>query len=75
MRQFTENEIEKYLIYTNENVIDVNDEAIKGRCHTCGKLLIEVDVPAGAESKVTCSNCVEYFIERYESLEDDGELN
>ncbi|PTI77509.1 hypothetical protein [Staphylococcus succinus] len=75
MRQFTDSEIEKYLKYIDENKIDINDEDVKGRCLSCGKHLNDVELPDGPERKVTCLSCLEWFIEDYEELENDGSLS
>ena len=52
MKEFTTEEIEKYLKYTDENVIPV--EEVLGQCFICGENLNEVELPEGAEKKVVC---------------------
>ncbi|MCE7786049.1 hypothetical protein LHJ68_08585 [Staphylococcus xylosus] len=69
-RKFNENEIQKYLNFVHEHLIDLNDADINGCCHSCGKFLDEVDLSEGPERIVTCLNCLDWFIEYYELHEE-----
>lgn len=64
MEKFTETQIEKYLKWTDANVLPL--EELSGRCHICGELLSNVEVPKGPESKVVCLKDRDYFVESYE---------
>ncbi|MGD6770787.1 SAP domain-containing protein [Staphylococcus arlettae] len=68
-KKFNENDIEKYIKFVDENMIEIGE--LEGHCHSCGKLLDEIDLPEGPEKKVVCLNCLDWFIERYEELEED----
>lgn len=68
-KKFNENDIEKYIKFVDENMIEIGE--IEGHCHSCGKLLDEIDLPEGPEKKVVCLNCLDWFIEQYEELEED----
>lgn len=50
MRQFTKEEIEDYLEFTNETIIPVQE--ILGQCFVCGLSLDEVELPEGPEKKL-----------------------
>ncbi|MEB5700416.1 hypothetical protein AST07_07480 [Staphylococcus saprophyticus] len=69
MRKFDEYEIEKYIEYVDENLIEISE--VEGQCHICGKYLTEVELPEGPERKVVCLNNLEDFIENYKMLEED----
>lgn len=71
-RKFTENEVEKYLNYVNDHLIDVNDDGIKGHCHCCGKILNEVTLPEGPEKRVVCLNCTDWFEGEYGLQVEEG---
>ncbi|WP_436937337.1 SAP domain-containing protein [Staphylococcus xylosus] len=71
-RKFTENEVEKYLNYVNDHLIDVNDHGIKGHCHCCGKILNEATLPEGPEKRVVCLNCTDWFEEEYVFQVEEG---
>lgn len=68
MKKFSEDDIEKYLQYTNDNMISI--EEVLGRCFICGELLDEVELPDGPEKKVTCLKDRDYFVELYEEMEE-----
>lgn len=70
MRQFTKEEIEDYLKFTNENIISVQE--ILGQCFVCGLSLDEVELPEGPEKKVVCLKDRDYFVESFESFEHEG---
>ncbi|WP_249872605.1 hypothetical protein [Oceanobacillus saliphilus] len=72
MKSFSEADIEKYLKYTDENVIPL--EEVLGNCFTCGSLLSEVELPEGPEKKVVCLKDRDYFVEGYEELQELGEI-
>lgn len=72
MKEFTTEEIEKYLKYTDENVIPV--EEVLGQCFICGENLNEVELPEGAEKKVVCLKDREFFVENFLELKELGEL-
>lgn len=72
MKSFSEADIEKYLKYTDENVIPL--EEVLGNCFTCGELLSEVELPEGPEKKVVCLKDRDYFVEEYEELQELGEI-
>lgn len=70
MEKFTEEQIDNYLKWTDENVLPL--EELLGRCHTCGEFLNEVALPEGPERKVVCLKDREYFIESYEEIVEFG---
>lgn len=72
MKIFSEVEIEEYLKYTDENVVEIED--MLGQCFMCGRELKEVELPEGPEKKVVCLKDRDYFVERYEELQEDGEI-
>ena len=72
MKSFSETDIEKYLKYTDENVIPL--EHVLGNCFICGELLSEVELPEGPEKKVVCLKDRDYFVEGYEELQELGEI-
>lgn len=72
MKSFSEADIEKYLKYTDENVLSL--EELLGNCFICGELLSEVELPEGPEKKVACLKDRDYFIELYEELQELGEI-
>lgn len=47
MRQFTNEEIKKYLEDTNENVIPLQE--VLGKCFICGIPLDQLELPEGPE--------------------------
>jgi len=73
MRTFSEKEIENYMKYVDENIIDL--EEIIGRCFMCGQKLDEVELPNGPEKKVTCKECRDFFVEQFEEAEEMGEFS
>lgn len=72
MRNFTKVEVEKYLKWTDENVLPL--EEVEGRCHICGKFLGDVELPKGPEKKVVCLKDRQYFVESYEEAVNSGEI-
>ncbi|KAA1042495.1 hypothetical protein ERX35_001025 [Macrococcus equipercicus] len=72
MRIFTKNEIEKWINYTDENVLE--KEEFLGRCYVCGRFLKNTELPIGPERKVVCSNDREFFEIEYKELEESGDL-
>lgn len=72
MRKFSEADIEKYLKYTDENVIAL--EEILGHCFICGEFLSDIELPKGPEKKVVCLKDYDYFVETYEELQELGEI-
>lgn len=72
MTSFSEADIEKYLEYTDENVIPL--EEVLGNCFTCGQLLSEVELPGVPEKKVVCLKDRDYFVEEYKELQELGEI-
>lgn len=73
MKEFTTKEVEKYLKYTDENVIPV--EEVLGQCFICGENLNEVELPEGAEKKVVCLKDRELFVENFLELKELGEMH
>ncbi len=73
MSKYTEEDIQKYLKYVDENVIEL--EEIEGLCHACGKPLEDVELPNGPEKKVVCINDVDYFEESYQGMLDFYDMN
>lgn len=69
MRTFSEEDIERYLKYTDENVVPLED--VLGHCFTCGRLLNEVELPDGPEKKVVCLKDREDFVESYKFMEEE----
>ncbi|CAM3352176.1 hypothetical protein [Nosocomiicoccus ampullae] len=72
MRIFTEEEIEKWIDYTDEEVLP--KEEFLGRCFACGEFLNTVELPEGPEKKIVCLRDRGYFIDQYEFLVKDGEI-
>ena len=72
MRKFSEQEIEKYINYSDENILP--KEEFLGRCITCGRFLNEVELPEGPERQVICLDDRDYFVEQYDNLIDLGEI-
>ena len=72
MKIFSEADIEKYLKYTDENVLPT--EEILGQCFICGQKLNEVELPEGPEKQVICLKDRDYFVESFEELVEMGEL-
>lgn len=72
MRSFSEADIEKYIEYTDENVIPT--EELLGQCFICGLQLNEVELPEGPEKKIVCLKDRVYFVEGFEELLELGEL-
>lgn len=70
MRQFTNEEIEDYLEYTNEKIIPL--EEILGNCLICGVPLDKLELPEGPEKKVVCLKDRDYFVEDFGSYESEG---
>ncbi|MFD1608678.1 SAP domain-containing protein [Oceanobacillus luteolus] len=70
MKSFSEADIEKYLKYTDENVLPLEEQL--GRCFMCGVSLSEVELPEGPEKKVVCLKDRDHFIELFEELEHEN---
>lgn len=64
MRHFNKKQIEEYLQYMVENVLEL-DELI-GRCIICGESLSEGALPKGPEMKLVCLKHREHFVKDYE---------
>lgn len=73
MREFSEKDIEKYMNFVSENVLELDE--IRGRCFQCGELLSDLQLPEGPEKKVVCLRNREDFVEEFEGLVEFGELN
>ena len=69
MRRLTEAEVNKYLQWTDRNVISL--EELKGRCFICGRFLADTDLPDGPEKVCVCKECLPHLIESYEELEEE----
>lgn len=69
---FTEEDIEKYLKYVNEHVIEI--EEILSRCHQCGQDLNKIKLPIGPEKKVVCTSDREHFMVEFIGLVECGVL-
>lgn len=67
---FTEAQVENYMKWTSKSVLSV--EKIAGRCHICGELLNDIELPKGPEKKVVCLKDRDYFIEGYNGIIDFG---
>lgn len=67
MRQFTNEEIKKYLEYTNENIIPLQE--VLGKCFICGTPLDQLELPEGPEKQVVCLKDRSYFVESFNSYE------
>lgn len=67
MRQFTNEEIKKYLEDTNENVIPLQE--VLGKCFICGIPLDQLELPEGPEKQVVCLKDRSYFVESFNSYE------
>lgn len=72
MRNFSENDVERFINHQDENVLP--KEEFLGRCFACGAFLVEVELPEGPEKKVVCLKDRDFFVERFEESEEDGEL-
>lgn len=72
MRQFSEIEIEKWIDYTDENVL--SKEEFAGRCYVCGESLDTLELPEGPEKQIVCLEHREYFVGEFEELIEMGEL-
>ncbi|MFL4616628.1 hypothetical protein [Staphylococcus borealis] len=72
MPNFSEKEIEKYIEYVNEYMIDINE--VKGLCHICGEPLKDLKLPEGPEKQVVCLDDLDVFIETFEELEKENML-
>lgn len=72
MREFSEADIEKYLKYTDENVVPT--EELLGQCFICGIKLNEAELPEGPEKQVVCLKDRDYFVESVEELIEMGEF-
>lgn len=70
MEKFTEKQVEKYIKWTDKNVL--SKEEFLGRCTICGDFLDELELPEGAERKVVCLKDRDYFIESYKEVVDFG---
>ena len=66
MREFTEEEIEKWIDYTDKNVLP--KEEFLGRCHQCGDFLVNLELPEGPEKKIVCLKDREKFVGDFEEL-------
>lgn len=66
MREFTEEEIEKWIDYTDKNVLP--KEEFLGRCHQCGEFLVNLELPEGPEKKIVCLKDRENFVSDFEEL-------
>ena len=66
MREFTEEEIEKWIDYTDKNVLP--KEEFLGRCHQCGDFLVNLELPEGPEKKIVCLKDLEKFVSDFEEL-------
>lgn len=67
MRQFTYKEIKKYLEYTNENIIPLQE--VLGKCFICGIPLDQLELSEGPEKQVVCLKDRSYFVESFNSYE------
>lgn len=67
MRQFTNEEIKKYLEYTNENIIPLQE--VLGKCFICGIPLDQLELPEDPEKQVVCLKDRSYFVESFNSYE------
>lgn len=72
MRIFSETDIEKYLEYTDENIL--SREELLGQCFICGQKINEVELPEGPEKQVVCLKDRDYFVKTVEELIEMGEL-
>ena len=72
MRTFSEVEKKKYIKFTDENVIEVDE--VMGQCFICGELLSEVENPQGPEKIVVCLKDRNFFVEHFEELVELGEI-
>lgn len=72
MKEFSEAHIEKYLEYTDENVVPTED--ILGQCFICGVELSQAELPEGPEKKVVCLKDRDYFVGSVEELIEMGEF-
>lgn len=72
MRNFSEKEIEKYIKYFDENMVDINE--VKGFCHIGGKSLKDSELPKGAEKRVVCLEDLDVFIEIFTEFEEENAL-
>lgn len=72
LRQFTEEEIEKWIDYTDENVLP--REEFIGRCYVCGENLINLVSSEGPEKEIVCFKDREYFVSDFEELEEWGKV-
>lgn len=72
MKTFSESDIEKYLKYTDENVLPL--EELENTCFICGQSLSEVELPEGPEKKVVCLKDRQHFVDGYEELQEMGEI-
>lgn len=68
MREFTEEEIEKWIDYTDKNGLP--KEEFLGRCHQCGDFLVNLELPEGPEKKIVCLKDRENFVSNFEELEE-----
>lgn len=73
MSNYTEEDIQKYLKFVDENMIEL--EEIQGQCHICGKLLKDLELPNGPENKVVCLKDVDSFEESYQEMLDFYDIN
>ena len=72
MREFSESDVEKYLEYTDQNVIQTKE--LLGQCFICGIKLSETETPEGPEKRVVCLKDRDYFVEGFEELIEMGEI-
>lgn len=66
MRTFTNEQIDEYIVYACEHILEQNE--FIGKCVICGCMLSELNLPNGPEKKVVCLNDREFFVEEYNEL-------
>ena len=72
MRNFSELDVERFINHQDENVLP--KEEFLGQCFACGAYLDKVELPEGPEKKVVCLKDRDFFVERFEESEEEGEL-
>ena len=70
--RFSKEEIEKYKAFTNENILPLDE--IKGKCHQCGEILKDVELPEGPEREVVCLRCLDDFTANYLELKKEEDF-